>query len=68
MVTTTPCFFTSSASAFVQVCRPPLVHEYVARREEGIRPERDPTLRMRDLGLPRPEDRAIKEGRIARVI
>jgi hypothetical protein len=32
-----------------------------------MRPEREPTLRTSDFGLPRPADRAMREGRIARV-
>ena len=55
----TPVPFNSQARALVQVCKPPLVHEYAARRAAGIRPSSEPTLRMSDLG-PLPLDRATR--------
>jgi len=50
----------------VQVARPPFDMEYVASREEGIRPVKEPILRIKDWG-PEPADREIMDGRIARV-
>ena len=67
MYTCTPVPFSSQAIAFVHVCSPPFVQLYAASRGAGIRPSREPTLRMSDFGAPRFDDRATSDGRTVRV-